>query len=327
MTAVRVDDLVLEFTGETPVRALDGVDLDVAAGSSLAIVGESGSGKTTLASVLGRLQPRAARIERGSVQVDGRDVLGLDHAQLRALRRQTLAYVPQDPIGSLDPTMRIGRQLALVLRACGQDPSRERQLELLAGMHIDAPDRVVRLFPHQISGGMAQRVAIALALCRRPRVLIADEPTAALDSEVREEVVRLWFERAADIGTTTLWLSHDLPAVARWCDEVAVMYAGRIVERGPARAVLDQPVHPYARALAGTDPSRLREGERLVSIPGSPPVLHGPSTGCAFAPRCEFRIEPCESTHPEPVALTGGRASLCLRTDELVLADRTGEVR
>ncbi|CAH0164297.1 Oligopeptide transport ATP-binding protein OppD [Microbacterium oxydans] len=318
MTAIRISDLALEFTGATTVRALDGVDLDVADGSSVAIVGESGSGKSTLAAAIGRLQPRSASIVRGQLEVDGIDVLGLDDDALRAYRRDTLAYIAQDPIGSLDPTMRIGAQLRLILRAVGDDDSVARQVELLAAMQISDPARVIRLFPHQVSGGMAQRVAIAMAMCRRPKLLIADEPTAALDSQVREEVIRLLFTQAQEQGTTIIWLSHDLPAVARWCDQVAVMYAGRVVERGPAAAVLGRPVHPYSRALAATDPSRARRGERLASIPGSPPVLHGESEGCAFAARCAHRIDACEVVRPEPL---GERHSLCIRAAELVDAD------
>ncbi|MDQ0644698.1 ABC transporter ATP-binding protein [Microbacterium murale] len=323
MTAIRIRDLALEFTGATTVRALDGVDLEVAAGSSVAVVGESGSGKSTLASVIGRLHPRSARIVRGELEVDGTDVLSLDDTALRHYRRDALAYIAQDPIGSLDPTMRIGRQLQLVLRSVGDDSTQARQLEMLDAMLIANPERVARLFPHQISGGMAQRVAVALAMCRRPKVLIADEPTAALDSQVREEVIRLMFEQARSAGTTILWLSHDLPAVARWCDEVAVMYAGRVVERGPAGAVLGSPVHPYARALAATDPSRAKRGERLSSIPGSPPVLYGESEGCAFAARCAFRIDACESTRPQPMT---ARHSLCLRAEELAAPTSAKEV-
>ena len=323
MTAVRINDIALDFTGTSTVRALDGVDLEVAEGGSTAIVGESGSGKSTLASVIGRLQPASARIVRGELEVDGRDVLALDDTALRNYRRDTLAYIAQDPIGSLDPTMRIGRQLGLVLRAVGDDRSPARQIALLEAMRIADPERVIRLFPHQVSGGMAQRVAIAMAMCRRPRLLIADEPTAALDSQVREEVVRLLFEQARSQGTTIIWLSHDLPAVARWCDEVAVMYAGRVVERGPADAVLGRPLHPYSRALAATDPSRAERGERLASIPGSPPVLHEESAGCAFAPRCPYRIDACETTRPQPAAV---RHSLCLRTEELLVEDRRKEM-
>ncbi|QLD11623.1 ABC transporter ATP-binding protein [Microbacterium oleivorans] len=323
MSAVTIRDLALDFVGSTTVRALDGVDLEIDEGSSLALVGESGSGKSTLASVLGRLQPPSARIVRGGIEVAGIDVLGLGTAALRRYRRDELAYIAQDPIGSLDPTMRIGRQLQLVLRSTGQDASTSRRRELLEEMQIDAPDRVLPLFPHQVSGGMAQRVAIALAMCRRPRLLIADEPTAALDSQVREEVVRLMFAQARALGTTILWLSHDLPAVARWCDDVAVMYAGRVVERGRARDVLGTPVHPYSRALAATDPSRMRQGERLASIPGAPPVLHGESAGCAFSERCAVSVAACATTRPQPGPV---RASLCIRTDELVRSGNPTEV-
>lgn len=314
MTAVHISDLALDFTGQTTVRALDGVDLDVAEGRAVAVVGESGSGKSTLAAVVGRLQPRSARIVRGTLEVNGVDVLSLDAAALRRYRRHSLAYIAQDPIGSLDPTMRIGRQLELVLRTVDEDSSAARQVAILEEMLIAQPERVIRLYPHQISGGMAQRVAIAMAMCRRPKLLIADEPTAALDSQVREEVMRLLFEQARAQGTTILWLSHDLLAVARWCDDVAVMYAGRVVEHGPAKAVLGHPVHPYSRALAATDPSRTVRGERLAGIPGSPPVLHGESEGCAFAPRCPYRTEACVISRPEPVT---ARHSLCIRTEEI----------
>ncbi|MFS0713755.1 ABC transporter ATP-binding protein [Microbacterium sp. 2P01SA-2] len=318
MSAVIIRDLALDFVGATTVRALDGVDLEIGVGSSLALVGESGSGKSTLASVLGRMQPKSATVVRGDIRVAGIDVLALGTTALRRYRRDQLAYIAQDPIGSLDPTMRIGRQLQLVLRSMGRDASTPRLLELLEAMQIENPDRVLKLYPHQVSGGMAQRVAIALAMCRRPRLLIADEPTAALDSQVREEVVRLMFEQARSLGTTILWLSHDLPAVARWCDEVAVMYAGRVVERGRAADVLGAPVHPYSRALAATDPSRVRRGDRLASIPGSPPVLHGESAGCAFSARCPVSVAACATTRPQP---TSARSSLCIRTDELLRRD------
>lgn len=313
--ALDLDDVVLDF--ETPsgtIRALDGATIRVAAGSSVAIVGESGSGKSTLASLVARLQPDNAFLERGTVRVDDVDTATLETPEVRRLRQTTVGMVPQDPIGSLDPTKRIGNQLRLVLRETGRDSSRARCIELLESVRIDDPERVMRLFPHEVSGGMAQRVAIAIAMCREPRILVADEPTAALDAQVRDEVIRLMFERAREAGTTIVWLSHDLPSVARWCDEIAVMYAGRVVERGPARAVLEAPVHPYTRALAGADPARVPQWERLVAIGGTPPVLHGAARGCAFADRCAFAIEACLSTRPVPV---GDRSALCIRVGEL----------
>ena len=315
--ALDADDVVVDF--DTPsgvVRALDGATVDIRAGSSLAIVGESGSGKSTLASLVARLQPRTAEISRGTVRVDGADVTAMPTDRVRELRRTTVGMVPQDPIGSLDPTLRIGRQLQLVLREAGSDHDRAACVELLDSVRIADPERVLRLFPHEVSGGMAQRIAIAIAMCREPRILVADEPTAALDAQVREEVIRLMFDRAAASGTTIVWLSHDLPSVARWCDEIAVMYAGRVVERGPARDVLDAPVHPYTRALAGADPANVPRGARLVSIAGTPPVLREAAHGCAFAPRCDFAVDACHVTRPRRVT-SMGRSVLCIRTDEL----------
>lgn len=317
MSALEIDDVAVEFATESgPVRALDGASLTVRPGSSVAIVGESGSGKSTLASLIGRLQPGNARIVRGSVHVDGRDVAQLDTRALRELRRTMLGSVPQDPIESLDPTLRIGRQLQLVLRLAGKDSGVPARRALLDGVRIDDPDRVLRLHPHEVSGGMAQRIAIAIAMCRSPRILVADEPTAALDAQVREDVIRLMFEQARATGTTIVWLSHDLPTVARWCDEVAVMYAGRIVEHGPAAEVLGSPVHPYTRALAAADPTRVRQGERLASIGGGPPVLHAEAPGCAFAPRCAFADDACSAGRPGPSTLRG-RVHLCLRAEAL----------
>ncbi|SDU78718.1 ABC transporter ATP-binding protein [Jiangella alkaliphila] len=317
MSALEIDDVAVEFATESgPVRALDGASLTVRPGSSVAIVGESGSGKSTLASLIGRLQPGNARIVRGSVHVDGRDVAQLDTRALRELRRTMLGSVPQDPIESLDPTLRIGRQLQLVLRLAGKDSGVPARRALLEGVRIDDPDRVLRLHPHEVSGGMAQRIAIAIAMCRSPRILVADEPTAALDAQVREDVIRLMFEQARATGTTIVWLSHDLPTVARWCDEVAVMYAGRIVEHGPAAEVLGSPVHPYTRALAAADPTRVRQGERLASIGGGPPVLHAEADGCAFAPRCAFADDACSAGRPGPSTLRG-RVHLCRRAEAL----------
>lgn len=315
--ALEIDDVVIEFdTPSGEIRALDGATLHVRAGTSVAIVGESGSGKSTLASLIARLQPRNARLGRGSVSVDGSEVMQLSRERLRELRRGTVGMVPQDPIGSLDPTLRIGRQLQLVLRQTGRSADIDARLALLEGVKIVDPERVLRLYPHEVSGGMAQRIAIAIAMCRRPRILVADEPTAALDAQVREDVIRLMFEQAAEHGTTIVWLSHDLPSVAKWCDEIAVMYAGRIVERGPAGDVLASPVHPYTRALADADPGHVREGERLASIAGAPPVLREASGGCAFDPRCSFAVADCRTVRPEPRG-DAGRSALCIRVDEL----------
>jgi oligopeptide/dipeptide ABC transporter ATP-binding protein len=302
MTALlAVEGLTVDY-GRS-VRAIDGADLVVDEGETVGIVGESGSGKSTLGAAIGRLLPRDCRLG-GSVRVAGESVLALPKRKLRQLRREQLGYVFQDPIGSLDPTMRIGRQLSLA----GLDP-------VPALENVRLPGRVASSYPHELSGGMAQRVAIALAMAGGPRLLIADEPTAALDSQVREEVLDVIFSLAASEGTSILWLSHDLTAVARRCDRVAVMYGGRVVEDGPAQRVLGNPAHPYTAALARSAPANAVRGERLEPVPGRPPVLTEAAHGCAFAPRCSYVVEKCLDQRPVP---SGDQQVLCHRTKELV---------
>ncbi|HUR08855.1 MAG TPA: ABC transporter ATP-binding protein [Nonomuraea sp.] len=326
---LEVDGLEVDYG---TARALDGADLRVAAGEAVGVVGESGSGKSTLGAAIGRLLPRQAVVTAGTVRVAGEPVLDLPPAALRRLRRQRLGFVFQDPIASLDPTMRVGNQLKLVLRAQsregrdgrdGRGGGRGRRgggIDADVAFHLgrvklDDP-RVAAAYPHQLSGGMAQRVAIALAMAAAPELLVADEPTASLDSQVREEVLNVVFSLAREEGTSIVWLSHDLPAVARRCDRVAVMYAGRVVESGPAAEVLGKPVHPYTAALAGSAPAAATPGVRLEPVPGRPPVLTGPSAGCAFTPRCPFAEDRCTTERPEPVRV-GTHDVLCHRAAEL----------
>ncbi|TYB58028.1 ABC transporter ATP-binding protein [Nonomuraea sp. PA05] len=306
MSLLSVRNLVIDYAR---TRALDGADLEVAQGETVGLVGESGSGKSTLGSAVGRLLPRAARRTEGEVTVAGEPVFDLPDARLRHLRKKHLGFVFQDPIGSLDPTMRVGDQLRLVLGRGGDVRFH------LGRVRLDDP-RVLRAYPHQLSGGMAQRVAIAMAMATSPELLVADEPTAALDSQVREEVSNVIFSLAAEAGTSILWLSHDLPAVARRCDRVAVMYGGRVVESGPAREVLGNPAHPYTAALAGSAPAAAAHGARLEPVPGRPPVLTGASPGCAFAPRCAFAEERCEHERPAPVRIRE-QDVLCHRAADL----------
>ncbi|QFG25673.1 ABC transporter ATP-binding protein [Actinomadura sp. WMMB 499] len=310
---LEVKGLVVEYPGAGgAVRALDGADLTVDADETVGLVGESGSGKSTLGSAVGRLLPRAARIRSGTVAVAGEPLLDMAPRELRRVRRERLGFVFQDPISYLDPTMRVGAQIrrAVAGRAGSGDVA-----GLLEQVRLDDVRRVARAYPHQLSGGMAQRVAIAMAMAARPRLLVADEPTAALDSQVREDVLDVVFGLAADAGTGILWLSHDLPAVARRCDRVAVMYGGRVVEDGPAAEVLARPSHPYTAALARSAPGKARRGERLEPVPGRPPVLTGEPAGCAFAPRCPMVIDRCAEERPVPVR-SGGRDVLCHRTGE-----------
>ncbi|MFF5986967.1 ABC transporter ATP-binding protein [Prauserella flavalba] len=316
---LQIDDLVVDYaSGGRTVRALDGAALTVEAGETVGVVGESGSGKSTLGSAIGGLLPGAAKVVSGAVRVDGDDVNSLRPTQLRALRRERLGYVFQEPIGSLDPTMRVGKQVELALRGRG---TKADVLPHLERVRLRDPERVARSYPHQLSGGMAQRVAIALAMAGKPEILIADEPTAALDSQIREEVLGVIFSLAAESGTTILWLSHDLPAVAKRCSRVVVMYGGRVVESGSAGEVLAAPRHPYTAALVRAVPGELAEGERLVPIPGQPPVLDGPSEGCAFAPRCPDADDACAASRP-PLVSVEQRDVLCHLAEETVGAGR-----
>ena len=258
MSLINIDNLTVDFAiAGGAVRALDGVDFDASAGERIAIVGESGSGKSTIGSAIGALLPATARYVSGHIEVDGCSVLELPRRELRQLRRDVLGYIPQDPIATLDPTKRIGKQLEFVVGSLGGDRSAAALGELLERVRIRDPERVLRRFPHELSGGMAQRVAVALAIARRPRVLIADEPTASLDANVRREVLQLIFDFADEAGSTVIWLSHDLEAVAKWCERVVVMYRGRVVEDGLAATVLTTPKHPYTQSLLDALPSRL----------------------------------------------------------------------
>jgi peptide/nickel transport system ATP-binding protein len=257
---VDVQDLVISY--DTPhgrVRALDGAELRVAPGETLAIVGESGSGKTTLGMAAGKLLPPEAICERGRLLVAGCSVFEAGVDALRTLRRAQLGFIFQNPMTALDPTMRIGRQVAL---ATGGHPSAAEMTALLARAELQDPERVMRSFPHQLSGGMAQRVVIAMAIARSPKLLIADEPTASLDASIRDKVMATLGRLRDETGASLVILSHDLRMVGRHADRIAVMYAGRIVESGDKGRVLGQPAHPYTRRAAGTDPGRSPRSDR-----------------------------------------------------------------
>lgn len=309
-----VENLAVDYVlADRRVRALDGASLSVAVGESVALVGESGSGKSTLGSAAGWLLSPSAEHRSGGISVMGESLLGLSAPRLRHVRRERLGFVFQDPIGSLDPTMRIGRQMRLVL---GRSADRATVRDHLERVRLHSPDRIIRAFPHELSGGMAQRVAIAMAMASQPRLLVADEPTAALDSQVRHDVLDTVFALAAEAGTGIMLLTHDLSSVSRRCRRMAVMYGGRVVEDGPAADVINFPRHPYTAALARSIPGNSPPGMRLEVIPGRPPVLTGESPGCAFAVRCGFVVERCRTERPEATRIDG-RTVLCHRAAEL----------
>lgn len=264
---VLIDALTAEYrTRRGVVRALDRVSLRVAPGELLAIVGESGSGKSTLSQAIGRMLPRACHLISGSVSVLGNDLATLDAPQIRALRRDRLGFIPQDPIASLNPTMRIGRQLELALAPLGKATDQATLIALMESVKIVDPERALGLFPHEVSGGMAQRVSIAMAMAREPEILIADEPTGSLDAQVREEILELIVRLTRASGASLIWVSHDLGAVRRWCERVVVMHRGRIVEDGATATVLEHPEHEYTRTLLAALPT-------TSTIPNIPPTL------------------------------------------------------
>ena len=278
------------------VLALDGAELKVEAKESLAIVGESGSGKSTLGMAIGRLLPLEARRLNGDLLFEGRSVFNASDEELRLLRREKLGFIFQNPMTALDPTMRVGRQVALAL---GGRPKIHEITVLLERAELSDPERIMRHFPHQLSGGMAQRVAIAMAIAREPRLLIADEPTASLDSSIRDRVMATLTRLRRETSSSLVILSHDLHMVGRHADRIAVMYAGRVVETGTSDRVLRFPAHPYTRALMTAVASGASRGVRLEPIPGAPPVVTGRAESCAFAPRCLARQSLCSERRPE----------------------------
>lgn len=310
MRLVEADDLVVAYRGRTgSVRALDGVDLGVDAGEIVGIVGESGSGKSTLGMAIGALLPRSAEHVRGDLRVGGTSVWGGGAERRRLLRSRVLGFVFQSPLASLDPTMRVGRQMAMQLADHGLPIDVAGEFRRVG---LDDADRVAESYPHQLSGGMAQRVAIALALAPSPDVVVADEPTASLDSTVRRTVMDAMVTDVRSRGATLVLLSHDLQMVRATCDRVVVMYGGRIVEDGRCDQVLATPEHPYARALLAAAPGLERPGERIAAIDGSPPVLQGECPGCAFALRCPEAEPRCHDSRPA-ASTAAGRLVVCHR--------------
>ncbi len=300
--ALQVSNLETHFfTRAGVVKAVDGVSFSIARGEVLGLVGESGSGKTlTALSILGLVDP-PGKIVAGSIRLGDEELTGLSERSWRAIRGKRIAMIFQDPMMTLNPVLRIETQMieaVLAHAVMSKDNARQRCREALARVGIPSPDERLTAYPHQFSGGMRQRVAIAIALLHSPDVLIADEPTTALDVTIQAQIVAEVQKLAAATGTAILWVTHDLAVVSGLSDRLAVMYAGRIVEEGPTTEVLARPAHPYTQGLLRSLPVNNQRGRRLNQIPGSTPSLLRLPPGCPFAPRCEARQEDCVSTRP-----------------------------
>jgi oligopeptide/dipeptide ABC transporter ATP-binding protein len=324
MALLDVRDLHTEFrTGAGIVRAVDGVSYTVDPGETVAIVGESGSGKSVGAMSILRLIPDPpGRITKGQVLFGGRDLLGLSAAEMREVRGGEIGMVFQEPMTSLNPVLTIGRQLTETLeqhRGADRATAEKRAIELLGLVGIADPERRLKQYPHQLSGGMRQRVMIAVALTCEPRLIIADEPTTALDVTIQAQILELMASLTRRLNVALIIITHNLGVVARYAQRVNVMYAGRLVESGPAAEVYHDPRHPYTMALLRSVPRLDRPRQaRLDPVEGQPPDLTRLDEGCAFRPRCRFATEICASARP-PLETAGakGHLSACFRRDEI----------
>ena len=313
------------------VRAVDGVSFEVPRGEAVGIVGESGSGKSvTLRAILGLLPPEA-RVTSGQILLDGTDLVQLSSAELNRIRGPKISMIFQEPMSALNPVMRVGRQIAEgpeVHLGYSRARAAERALELMRRVGIPDPERRFRSYPHEFSGGMRQRVMIAIALACDPEIILCDEPTTALDVTIQDQILRLLARLCSESGVSLVFVTHDLPVVAQLCQDLGVMYAGRLVERGKVREVLLDPRHPYTLGLVRSAPDFESVQESLIPIPGSPPSLIAPPQGCRFHPRCGFAEADCTVTDPPLVVLPGGRATACLHHERCLEAtemQRTGQ--
>ncbi len=296
---IEIDDLHVQFTtSQGTLRAVEGLSYSVHPGEMVAIVGESGSGKSVSALAVMQLLPAgSARIPKGSIRFDGRELLKLSDEEMRRIRGREIAMIFQEPMTSLNPVLRIGLQIMEPLAIhLGMDErtARARAVELLTLVGITDPESRLQQYPHQLSGGMRQRVMIAIGLSCNPKLLIADEPTTALDVTIQAQILELMKDLSRRLGVAIIIITHNLGIVARYADRVNVMYAARLVESGTAERVFARPLHPYARGLLSAVP-RLDRGRaaKLSTIDGAPPNLLNPPSGCRFRPRCRFAIEPC----------------------------------
>lgn len=318
-----VKDLKIEFpTRHGPLTAINGVSFDLAEGEILGLVGESGAGKSlTGSAIMGLLDP-PGRIASGEIWLKGERIDNLPNDALSAIRGKRIGMVFQDPLTSLNPLYTIERQLVETIRThlpFSEHEARKRAIGLLDDVGIPAAERRIDDYPHQFSGGMRQRVVIALALAAKPELVIADEPTTALDVSVQAQIIDVLKEQCSERGASIILITHDMGVIAETADRVAVMYSGRIAEIGPVRDIIQDAKHPYTKGLMGSIPTLAHSEDRLTQIPGSMPRLSDIPPGCAFNPRCERVFDKCRSDRPDLIAM-GKREVSCWLYDEVATA-------
>ena len=319
MPLLQVKNLIVEFPHRRgTLRALDDISFDIAAGEILGVVGESGAGKSlTGAAIIGLLEP-PGRIAGGEILLEDQRIDNLPHEQMRHIRGKRIGAIFQDPLTSLNPLYSVGRQLVETIRThlpMNEREARERAISLLADTGIPAPAQRVDHFPHQFSGGMRQRVVIALALAAEPQLIVADEPTTALDVSIQAQIIGLLKSVCRDRGAAVMLITHDMGVIAETCDRVAVMYAGRIAEIGPVHEVINQPAHPYTAGLMAAIPDMTMERERLNQIDGAMPRLNAIPPGCAYNPRCPRVFDRCRVERPDLLPAGATRAACWLHAE------------
>jgi len=318
---VEVDDLRVKFVSrEATVQAVNGVSFALMPGEVLCIIGESGSGKSVTMRALIRLLPRRRAVISGGMRVGEHDIMTLSERQLTDIRGAKISMIFQEPMTALDPVYTIGEQIAETLmrhEGCSRQAALERALDLLKRVKVPSPERRLNAYPHELSGGLRQRAMIAVALSCRPALLLADEPTTALDATVQIQVLILLRQLQNEFGTAMIFVTHDLGVAAQIADKVAVMYAGRIVEYGNARDVLLRPRHPYTLGMLTSTVHGQARNVDIEAIPGSPPDLRRLPPGCSFAPRCRHAVAECSVAVPAAIAVGPGHVAACIKAEAL----------
>jgi peptide/nickel transport system ATP-binding protein len=319
MSLLSVKNLVVEFpTRRGTLRALDDISFEIAPGEILGVVGESGAGKSlTGASIIGLLEP-PGRVASGQILLEGQRIDHLNHDEMRHIRGRKIGAIFQDPLTSLNPLYSVGRQLMETIQAhlpVDAAEARKRAIDLLKSTGIPAAEERIEHYPHQFSGGMRQRVVIALALAAEPKLIVADEPTTALDVSIQAQIIGLLKNLCKERGAAVMLITHDMGVIAETCDRVAVLYAGRVAEIGPVHEVINRPAHPYTAGLMASIPDMSVDREKLAQIDGAMPRLNAIPTGCAFNPRCTKTFDRCKVDRPDLMQAGATRAACWLHTD------------